>query len=125
MGKQNLIHMYDAAGFGLFGVPLPTFSAWIGGFEMLLGLCCLGVRCRAFFLAVCVWKLGMEFLYVPAQAYGAWWEVMERGSSYAAPLLWLGLQQCVHYTRLPRRGWRLPGRIAARLSMGLAANAQD
>jgi hypothetical protein len=30
---------------------------------------------------------------VPAQAYGAWWEVLERGSSYAAPLLWIGVQQ--------------------------------
>jgi hypothetical protein len=29
---------------------------------------------------------------------GAWWEVIERGSSYAAPLLWIGFQQCVDHT---------------------------
>jgi len=27
---------------------------------------------------------------VSAQTYGAWWEVMERGGSYAAPLVWIG-----------------------------------
>jgi hypothetical protein len=51
MGKQNLINFYDAAGFGVFGVPLPTFSAWIGGVEMLLGVLCLGAHFSAFFLA--------------------------------------------------------------------------
>jgi hypothetical protein len=99
MGKPNLIHFYDAAGLGLLGVPLPLLSAWMGAFEMLLGLLCLGVPFSAFFLFVYVWKLGTELLYVPAQAYGAWWEVIERGSSYAAPLLWIGFQQCVDHTR--------------------------
>ena len=74
-------------------MPLPTVSAVIGGFEMLLGVFCLVAQGTAFFLFVCVWKLGTELLYVPAQAYGAWWEVIERGSSYAAPLLWIGFQQ--------------------------------
>ena len=67
----------------------------LGGFEMLLGVLCLGATSSAFFLFVCAWKLGTEGLYVPAQAYGAWWEVLERGSSYAAPLLWIGFQQVV------------------------------
>jgi hypothetical protein len=87
MGKANLLRMYDAAGLGVFGAPLPTVAALIGGFETLLGIWCLEVRQPAFFIFVCAWKLGTEFLYVPAQAYGAWWEVLERGSSYAAPLL--------------------------------------
>ena len=93
MGKPNLLRFYEAAGLGVFGVPLPTLSAAIGGFEMLLGVLCLEATWPAFFVFVCVWKLGTEFLYVPAQAYGAWWEVLERGSSYAAPLLWIGFQQ--------------------------------
>jgi hypothetical protein len=93
MGKANLLRFYDAAGFGVFGVPLPTLSAAIGGFEMLLGVLCLMATWPAFFVFVCVWKLGIEFLHVPAQAYGAWWEVLERGSSYAAPLLWLGFHR--------------------------------
>ena len=96
MGKQNLLQFYDAAGFGVFGVPLPTLSAVIGGYEILLGVLCLGVTSTTFFLFVCFWKLGTELLHVPAQAYGAWWEVLERGSSYAAPLLWIGFQQFLH-----------------------------
>jgi hypothetical protein len=90
MGKQNLLWFYDAAGFRSFGVPLPTLSAVIGGCEMLLGVLCLVVTSTAFFLFIFLWKLGSELLYVPAQAYGAWWEVIERGSSYAAPLAWIG-----------------------------------
>jgi hypothetical protein len=64
-----------------------------------------------FFLFVCAWKLGTEGLYVPAQAYGAWWEVLERGSSYAAPLLWIGLRQALAAYGgtapglIPRRWW--------------------
>ena len=90
LGKSNLLRFYDAIGLGGFGVPLPTLSAAIGGFEMLLGALCLQATWPVFFLFVCAWKLGTEFLHVPAQAYGAWWEVLERGGSYAAPLLWLG-----------------------------------
>ena len=56
-----------------------------------------GARAGLFPLRVCV-EAGTELLHVPAQAYGAWWEVLERGSSYAAPLLWIGFQQflCQH-----------------------------
>jgi hypothetical protein len=115
VGKHNLIHFYDAAGFGVFGVPLPTLSAALGGCEMLLGLCCLVAQGTPFFLFVFVWKLGTELLYVPAQTYGAWWEVIERGSSYAAPLLWIGFFQVVqrlqrHGPRSPRRSLRLEDR---------------
>jgi hypothetical protein len=93
MGKANLLGFYEAAGVGVLGVPLPTVRALIGGFEMLLGVWCLEAVRPAFFLFVCAWKLGTEFLHVPAQAYGAWWEVLERGGSYAAPLLWLGFHR--------------------------------
>jgi hypothetical protein len=96
MGKPTLLQLYDAAGFGVFGVPLPAVSAVMGGFDMLLGVLCLEVNVAAFFLFVCAWKLGTEFFHVPAQAYGAWWEVLERGSSYAARLLWTGFHQFVH-----------------------------
>jgi hypothetical protein len=83
-------------------VPLPTVSAVLGGVEMLLGVGCLVAQGTTFFLFVFLWKLGTELLYVPAQAYGAWWEVIERGSSYAAPLLWLGFSQVI--PRLQRNG---------------------
>jgi hypothetical protein len=101
MGKPNLIQLYAAVGLGGFGVPVPTLSAAIGGFEMLLGVCCLVVNSAAFFLGVAVWKLGTEWLHVPAQAYGAWWEVMERSSSYAAPLVWIGLHTLLKRAECP------------------------
>ena len=119
MGKATLLRFYEAAGFGGFGVPLPTLSAAIGGFEMVLGGLCLVATWPVFFLFVCVWKLGTEGLYVTAQANGAWWEVLERGSSYAAPLLWIGFQQVLaaHGVTaqglIPRR-WRLALGLAAR-----------
>jgi hypothetical protein len=119
MGKANLLRFYDAAGFGGLGLLLPTLSAAIGGFEMLLGVLCLQATWPAFFLFVCAWKLGTEFLYVPAQAYGAWWEVLERGGSYAAPLLWIGFQQVLAAHGVtaqglsPRRWLRPQGRAAS------------
>jgi hypothetical protein len=117
MGKAHLLRFYEMAGFAALGVPLPTLRAVIGGCEMLLGVLCLGVTSTTFFLVVFLWKLGSEWLYVPAQAYGAWWEVIERGSSYAAPLAWIGFyaflctQGALTQTCLPQR-WldRLHGR---------------
>ena len=102
MAKQNLLQFYEASGLGGFGIPLPTVRAAIGGFEMILGALCLEVQVAAFFVFACAWKLASEFLYVPAQAYGAWWEVIERGSSYAAPLLWIGFQRVVQRRRIHR-----------------------
>jgi hypothetical protein len=115
MAKQNLLHFYEASGLGGIGLPLPTMRAAIGAFEMILGTLCLEVRVTAFFMFICVWKLVSEFLYVLAQAYGAWWELMERGSSYAAPLLWIGFQQVLRahsvtaHGIIPRRWLRLLG----------------
>jgi hypothetical protein len=109
MGKHNLLRFYAMAGLDLFGVPLPTLSAVIGGCEMLLGVLCLAVTSPAFFLFVFVWKLGTELLHVPAQTYGAWWEVMERGGSYAAPLLWIGFYHFLCAQGACTQGW-LPQR---------------
>jgi hypothetical protein len=59
--------------------------------------------------------LASEFLCIPARAYGAWWEVIEGGSSYAAPLLWIGFQWVLMahgvaaHGLIPRRWWRLTG----------------
>jgi hypothetical protein len=71
MSKQNLLQFYEAAGLEIVVVLLPTMSAVIGGFEMVFGAVCLEVEVAAFFVFVCAWKLATEFLYVPAQAYGA------------------------------------------------------
>jgi hypothetical protein len=123
MGKANLLRFYEAAGLGVFGVPLPTLSAAIGGFEMGLGVLCLVATWPPFFLFVCAWKLGTEGLYVPAQAYGAWWEVLERGSSYAAPLLWVSLHQVLAASGVSAQGL-IPGRWR-RVPVGGAQHAAD
>jgi len=118
MGKPNLLRLYDAAGFGGFGLSLPGVSAAIGGIAMLLGILCVQAQGATFFLFVCAWKLGTEFLYVPAQAHGAWWEVLERSGSYAAPLLWIGCQQALiahgvtAHGLVPRRWCHTHGRVA-------------
>jgi hypothetical protein len=96
MHKQNLVQFYEAAGFGISGMPMAAFSAAVGAFEILLGLLCLVVKWTPFFIFVFVWKLGTEFLYVPAHAYGAGWEMLERGGGYAAPLLWVVLDSFKH-----------------------------
>jgi hypothetical protein len=127
MSKQHLLHFYEAAGMGVVGVPLPMVRAVIGGFEMLLGVLCLETRVAVFFAFVCVWKLATELLHVPAQAFGAGWEVMERGGSYAAPLLWIGFQRVLSahgvavQGLIPRRWLRLLAqgyhRVQARLTL--------
>jgi len=117
MGKQNLLRFYAVMGLDIFGVPLPTLSAVIGGCEMLLGGLCVAVTATAFFLFVFVWKLGTELLYVPAQAYGAWWEVMERGSSYVAPLVWIAFHRFLCTQGALTQGW-LPQRWLAVLQGG-------
>jgi len=66
-------------------------SVVIAAIDFVLAAGCARLSAIPFFAAVFAWKLGSEFLHVPAGAYGAWWEVMERGSSYAAPLLWIAL----------------------------------
>ena len=84
VGKPNLIGFYKASGFESFGLPLTELSMYIGLFEIGLGIVSLFVNWVPFFFFVMTWKLATEGLYVPAKAYGAWWEVIERGSSYFA-----------------------------------------
>jgi hypothetical protein len=86
MGKKNLLGFYEAAGFGIFGLPLETIRAGIGFFEIGLGVAALFAARSAFFTFIFAWKLGSELLYPMAGASMACWEVVERGGSYVAPL---------------------------------------
>ena len=63
----------------------------IGSFEIALGLAVLAVPAAGLLVFVCLWKLATELLFVTAGAYGAGFEVIERASAYAAPvvLIWL------------------------------------
>lgn len=86
MAKKNLLDFYQAAGLGSFGLPLESIRAGIGFFEIGLGIAALFATRKSFFIAVCVWKLATESLYLIAGAELACWEVVERGGSYVAPL---------------------------------------
>lgn len=59
--------------------------AWVGGFEMVLGLLALIAPAPALLLFMVVWKAGSEFIWYPVHALPAW-EFVERWSNYTAPL---------------------------------------
>ncbi|HTH46035.1 MAG TPA: hypothetical protein VMB21_00860 [Candidatus Limnocylindria bacterium] len=101
MGKPNLLTFYGAAGLGGFGLPLETIRAGIGFFEIGLGVAALFATRPAFFAGICAWKLGSELLFLVAGANLACWEVVERGSSYVAPLAALGALVYLSPRRLP------------------------
>ena len=86
MGKANLLGFYHAAGLGGFGFSLETIRAVLGFFEIALGVVALFASRPSFFLGVCAWKIMSESLYLVAGAPLAFWEVVERGGSYVAPL---------------------------------------
>lgn len=97
VGKAALLGHYEAIGAG---TAAPVLRMWIGLAEMCLAPLCLVMTHAWFFVGVFAWKLLSELLHVPAHAYGAWFEVIERGGSYAAPLLWLAMRGRVTVPRL-------------------------
>jgi hypothetical protein len=84
--KDNLLGHYAAAGLDRFGLPLETWRAGIGFFEIALGIAAFFTARPSYFVAVFGWKLLSEALHFPAGAEGALWEVVERGGCYMAPL---------------------------------------
>ncbi len=71
------------AGIGLSTLPLPA----LGGFELALALVVLLAPAPGVLLFVFGWKVATELLFPLTGA--PWWEFIERGGSYVAPLaLW-------------------------------------
>jgi len=91
LAKKSLLGFYQAAGLSAFGIPLETWRAGIGFFEMGLGVAAFASLRPGYFGFICIWKLASELLYVVAGTNGAWWEVCERGSSYMVPLATMSL----------------------------------
>lgn len=89
---QKPLLQHQLAGVGLSFVPL---TAW-GGFEIALGLAVLLNSSGGLLLFVASWKIGTELLYPLSGA--PFWEFIERGGSYLAPLalLLLARQSRVH-----------------------------
>lgn len=56
----------------------------VGWFEIALAALVLARQWPALLVFVCVWKLATEWLFFTAGA--PFWEVVERGGSYAAPI---------------------------------------
>ncbi len=80
--KASLAHHYaafwpDSAGRVMMGV---------GYFEFVFAVVVLAVPLPAVLVAVCVWKLATESLFLLSGAPAPFFEVIERGGSYTAPL---------------------------------------
>jgi len=84
MHKQMLADQY--ASVGLSGVPggLGTLVSGIGWFDMFLGAAVLVAPLPALLLFIFAWKVATEMLYPVSGA--PFWEFIERGGSYGAPL---------------------------------------
>ena len=77
---QKPLLQHQLAAMGLPFVPL---TAW-GGFEIALGLAVLLNSSGILLLFVAAWKIGTELFYPLSGAL--FWEFIERGGSYLAPL---------------------------------------
>jgi hypothetical protein len=84
MHKEMLASQY--ATVGLSGMPggLGTLVPGIGWFEMVLGAAVLVAPIPALLLFIFAWKVATEMLYPVSGA--PFWEFVERGGSYGAPL---------------------------------------
>lgn len=81
--KPVLIDHYQSIGLD----SLANLAQIVGWFEIALGVLVLAPAYTVGLLVfVCVWKIATEMLYVTSGARGAAFEVIERASSYAAPL---------------------------------------
>jgi hypothetical protein len=73
--------------WGLLGLPVPNVTAFtrvVGVVEMWFGLAVLRWPLVPLCLAISVWKMGTEALFIVAG--DPFWEWIERGGSYGAPL---------------------------------------
>ena len=78
--KAGLAHHYAALGFSDPAGLVP----WVGGFEFALAAVVLLRPAPELLLAVCLWKIAAESLFLVAGS--PVWELIERFGSYTAPL---------------------------------------
>lgn len=103
MHKEMLAAQYSAVGLSGFPGGVGALVPGIGWFEMLLGVAVLIAPLPPLLLFIFLWKIATEMLYPMSGA--PFWEFIERGGSYAAPLALLFITI--------RRGVQLPtgGRV--------------
>jgi hypothetical protein len=84
---KNWQGYFDVLGIGTATAASLSLTETIGWFEILLGLAVLARPAAWLLVAVFAWKVGTELLRPLAGE--PFWEFVERGGSYAAPLLLL------------------------------------
>jgi len=84
MQKAMLSKQYAVAGLSSVPIGLSGVVQGVGWFEMLLGAAVLVAPFAPILLFVFLWKVATEMLYPISGA--PFWEFVERGGSYAAPL---------------------------------------
>lgn len=102
VNKAVLAKHYGAV--GLHALPfgsMPLVPA-IGWFEIALGFAVLAWPFAGLLVFIALWKIGCELLYPISGA--PFWEFVERGGSYAAPLLLLALASLKHRAKSPAMG---------------------
>ena len=74
------------ASIGLQNITLGglTLTQMVGGFEMVLAVAVLVAPLPSLLLAICLWKMGTEILFMTAGSLSFEW--IERAGSYVAPL---------------------------------------
>jgi len=85
--KSLLAQHYGAAGLQALGMPLPQLAAFIGWFEVALGILVFIRPWRPLLVFILVWKVVTELLH--SVNHQPIWEFVERGGAYATPILML------------------------------------
>jgi hypothetical protein len=84
MAKPDWLRYFGVVGLDPATVTAADLTARLGWFEMVLGLAVLVWPAPALLVFVFVWKVGVELLRPFTGEL--FWELVERGGSYAAPL---------------------------------------
>lgn len=84
MHKKMLADQYASVGFAGFPGGAAALVSSVGWFELVLGVAVLLAPLPPLLMFIFLWKIATEMLY-PATG-DPFWEFVERGGSYAAPL---------------------------------------
>ena len=99
MNKPVLAEHYATVGIQALPFGTAPLVPAIGWFEIVLGLTALAWPATGLLILIAVWKIACELLYPISGA--SFWEFVERGGSYAAPLLLLALASLASRARTP------------------------
>lgn len=99
LNKAVLANHYAAVGIHALPFGTAPLVPAVGWFEIALGCAVLAWPAAGLLLFIAIWKVACELLYPITGA--PFWEFIERGGSYAAPLLLLALASLASRARTP------------------------